>query len=343
MPASHDTSSAATIDLAHKVAFLRETSAYPEPTTRVDVIETHMSWVFLTDRFVYKMKKPVRFSFLDYGTLSARHTACRESVRLNRRLAPEVYLGVLPLTVSVDGRFTLDGHGEVVEWLEKMVRLPAADMLDRMIADRRLAPEHVDRIAQRLVGFYRHLRPEREGAAYPQRLRDDLDADAEALADPAYDLGTARIERLHAALRDAHTACTETLRARAEVGHLIEGHGDLRPEHVAVLPRPLVIDCLEFNREFRILDPIDELGYLGLECERLGAAWVGPRVLDVYARAMDDSPPPRLVDFYQAHRALLRAKLAAWHTRDHDPASDAHWLGRAAQYLELAEARLLRA
>jgi aminoglycoside phosphotransferase family enzyme len=241
--------------------------------------------------------------------------------------------------VAPDGRLALNGRGEVCEWLEKMVRLPAADMLDRLIADRRLTPEHVDRIALLLVHFSRPLPPERDGTTYPQRLRSDLDANAEALADPAYGLGTARIERLHTALRAAHAACTETLRGRAEAGRLVEGHGDLRPEHVAVLPQPLVIDCLEFNREFRILDPVDELGYLGLECERLGAGWVGPRLLEVYTAAMDDSPPRGLVDFYQAHRA----KLAAWHTRDHHPASDARWLGRAARYLELAEMHLLPA
>jgi aminoglycoside phosphotransferase family enzyme len=287
------------------------------------------------------MKKPVRLEYLDYGTLDARRVACEASVRLNRRLAPAVYLGVVPLVVDADGRLALEAAGTVVEWLEKMTRLPAETMLDRMIADQRLTEDHVRRLAGTLDRFYRALPPEpQSGAEYRHRLRQALDANVEALAAPEYGLGVARIERLRASLHAALRACSALLDARAESGCLREAHGDLRPEHVALLTEPIVIDCLEFNREFRILDPADEIAYLGLECERLGAPWIGPRLLEHYATTSGDRPAPALIDLYQAHRAVLRAKLAAWHTRDHDPATHAHWLDRAATYLALAERRL---
>jgi aminoglycoside phosphotransferase family enzyme len=122
------------IDISTKVAFLRQSASYPGHPSGVDVIQTHMSWVFLTDRLVYKLKKPVRFEFLDFSTLERRHHDCQEEVRLNRRLAQGVYLGVTPLTVDAAGRLHLNGEGEAADWLVKMQRLPRERMLDHAIA-----------------------------------------------------------------------------------------------------------------------------------------------------------------------------------------------------------------
>ena len=116
-----------------KVAFLMQPSAYPEPTPHVERVETHMSWVFLTDRHAYKLKKPVVYDYLDYGTLAARRRNCREELRLNRRLAPNVYLDILPLAQDEFGRLRLGGPGEVVDWLVVMRRLDHAFMLNRLI------------------------------------------------------------------------------------------------------------------------------------------------------------------------------------------------------------------
>jgi aminoglycoside phosphotransferase family enzyme len=118
---------------------------------------------------------------------------------------------------------------------------------------------------------------------------------------------------------------------------VVEGHGDLRPEHVYLGPEPAVIDCLEFNRDFRIQDWADELAYLAMECERLGSPGVGKVILETCCRALDDRPPATLIDFYKAYRALLRANLAIQHLRDEDVGDPEKWRLRTAEYLDLAE------
>jgi aminoglycoside phosphotransferase family enzyme len=117
---------------------------------------------------------------------------------------------------------------------------------------------------------------------------------------------------------------------------LVEGHGDLRPEHVCLAPEPVIIDCLEFSRELRLLDPADELAFLALECERLGAPAVGSWFLAAYTEVTGDAPPPLLLRFHRTYRALRRAKLAVWHLEDPAVREPARWTARARRYLELA-------
>jgi aminoglycoside phosphotransferase family enzyme len=128
---------------------------------------------------------------------------------------------------------------------------------------------------------------------------------------------------------------TDVIGRRA--AHLVEGHGDLRPEHLYLLPDPVIVDRLEFTRDLRIVDPVGELAFLALECERLGAPAAGAMGLDVYARASGDRPPAPLVAFYRSHSACVRARLAIWHLDDPTAPVGSPWLDRAARYLELAE------
>lgn len=328
-----------------KVAFLRRPDSYPEGPSRVEVKETHMSWVFLTDHHAYKLKKPVRYDFLDFSTIEARRRDCQEEVRLNRRLAPDVYLGSVPLTVEANGRLRLDGAGTAIDWLVKMVRLPQARMLDELVQARRVEDADLHALVRRLVRFYEQVpREDLSPDAYRARLRRDVTATHGELVDSAYDLPP----ELTARVRDTQLECLRRdaplFDARVKEGRIIEGHGDLRPEHVCLTAEPVVIDCLEFNRAFRILDTADELAFLAVECERLGDPETGERLLALYRELSNDRPPDPLLHFYSSYRAALRAKLAIWHTRDHDVPDHPKWRTKALAYLELAErhAQLIR-
>ncbi|NIP71842.1 MAG: hypothetical protein GWO16_01860 [Gammaproteobacteria bacterium] len=321
-----------------KVAFLRRPDSYPEGPSRVEVKETHMSWVFLTDRRAYKLKKPVRYDFLDFSTIDARRRDCQEEVRLNRRLAPDVYLGSVRLTVEEDGRLGLDGAGTAIDWLVKMVRLPQGRMLDELVQARRVEDADLHALVRRLVRFYEQApREVLSPDAYRARLGRDVTAIHSELIDTAYDLPA----ELAARLRDAQLECLRRdaplFDARVEQGRIVEGHGDLRPEHVCLTAEPVIIDCLEFNREFRILDTADELAFLAVECERLGDPGTGERLLALYRELGGDHPPDPLMHFYSSYRAALRAKLAIWHTRDHEVPDHPKWRAKALAYLELAE------
>ena len=329
---------ATAIGLAEKIAFLERPESYPESPGAVEPIETHLAWVFLTDRHAYKLKKPSRYSFLDFRSLAARRRDAEEEVRLNRRLAPDVYLGVVALVMDRQGGLALEGEGVPVEWLVKMRRLPRRRMLDFAIASRTVDDAAVQAVAELLVAFYREATPVMvTPAAYRQRFREEIDSDARALAVARYGLPADAIARTVAGQDRFLERWPELLDVRASAGRIVEGHGDLRPEHICLGPPPVIIDCVEFNRDFRILDPADELAYLGMECERLGAEAIGTAVLARYGALTGDHPPEALVRFYKSVRAVLRAKLAAWHLDDRTVAYPSQWFNRARAYLALAE------
>lgn len=332
-----------TVGLREKIAFLGRPESYPERPAAVETIETHMSCVFLTERHAWKLKKPVRHDYLDFSTLEARRADCERELRLNRRLAPGVYLATVPLTLTPRGALRLGAGGEPIEWLIKMRRLPREAMLDQAIREGRLGREEVRRFTRALAEFYRRATPVAIAPArYLRRFERGIRENRAALSAPQYRLPRSLLRSAFAAQRSALAREAVSLERRAAERRIVEGHGDLRPEHVCLSPRPLFIDCLEFNRDWRLLDPAEELAYLAMECEFAGARWVGDVVFDTYREASGDDPPRRLVRFYQAYRAGLRAKLAAWHLRDRlDPQARQKWLERARRYLELAE-RLAR-
>jgi aminoglycoside phosphotransferase family enzyme len=326
------------VDLDAKVKFLQQPEHYPDGSTRVEVVETHISWVFLTRRYAYKLKKPVRQPYLDFRTIDARHQDALEEVRLNRRLAGGVYLGVVPLNVSGRRRLRLGGHGRPVDWLVHMRRLPSQRMLDSAVCAGRATPDDLRRIGECLGQFYRTL-PSVDGDAreYVVGFRDDIEENRRELSLPRFGLPAMRIQLLSAHQQKLLDRLAPALGRRVQQGRLIEGHGDLRPEHVCLLKTPVIIDCLEFKRAFRVLDPADELAYLALECERLGAPWAGPALLQAYSNVTGDRPGPALVHFYQAFRATLRAKIAIWHNRDNGVVDTEKWRTRSLEYLALAE------
>jgi aminoglycoside phosphotransferase family enzyme len=325
-------------ELAAKLGFLGRPQAYPEATARVDAVETHMSWVFLTDTHAYKLKKPVCYPYLDFSTVEARRRDCEEEVRLNRRLAAEVYLGVVPLVRDAEGRLSLGGEGETVDWLVQMRRLPADRMLDYLLRSGAVTPEEISRLARRLARFYADAAAEAIAPAdYRHDLAGRIEDNLHELSSPAFGLDAellARLVRFQLGFLQRHAECFDS---RVRQGRIVEGHGDLRPEHVCLLAEPVVIDCLEFRREFRILDPADELGYLALECERLHAPQVGGWMLEAYREASGDAPPDALIHFYQSCRAVLRAKLALWHLRDDGRHPPGKWVAAAMEYLDLAQ------
>jgi len=358
------------IAIEAKVDLLRRPATYPDAPDRVDVVETHMSWVFLTDRYAYKMKKPVRYDFLDFSTLALRQRDCEEEVRLNRRFAPDVYLGTVPLTLDAHGNMHLGGKGEVidvsrdgcgtspgmgevnraasersrprreqvVEWLVKMCRLPAERMLDHIISQRTVQDADVGKLAMLLARFYQGCPPvELSAGQYRAGFRNSMELNLRELSVPEYALPRRLIETLHVAQETFLSQESGLFDARVEAGKIVEGHGDLRPEHICLTPVPVIIDCLEFNRRLRMVDPADELAFLAMECERLGAPHVGDRLFQSYAQITRDQPAAGLMYFYKIFRACLRARFAIGHARELEKKDWPKWQHSAEEYLHLAE------
>lgn len=328
------------VALDSKVAFLQRADAYPDAPAAVTAVQTHMSWVFLIEQHAYKLKKPIRYNGIDFTTSALRRSNCKEEVRLNHRLAPDVYLGVVPLTRGPNGELALNGSGEPVDWLVEMRRLPAEHMLDVILAESRAAGEEpaIRAAAAHLARFYVNAPTEAvSGSDYRRRLSDGVHRDVRELSQPRYGLPHGRIDRLAEAQQVYLEKSAVVFERRIDAGHIVDGHGDLRPEHICVRPGPAIIDCLEFSKELRVVDPADELAFLVLECERLGDARVGQWFLETYRNVTGDEPPASLLHFYRVYRALRRATLAARHLDDPTVTEPERFAARARHYLELGE------
>lgn len=312
-------------------AWLAQPDSYPHRPASVEHIETHISHVFLAGNLAYKLKKPVRFDFLDFSTLAAREQACRDEVRLNQRLAPDVYLGVVPVTRSAAGNIALDGEGETIDWLVAMRRLPTDLTLDALHRRGQLTPQHIERLAKTLNRFYRSLPPL---ALPPGKYRDSYLAhvrdNRRELLTRRHHLPPREIERIHGFQQQLLLLMPERLEQRARAGKIVEGHGDLRPEHVCFSEEIAIFDCIEFSADFRRIDIADELAFLAAECDFLGARWVGPQLFAAYQAHSGDAPSDLLVAFYKSYRACVRAKVAALR---------AHQLTGEAQAIAAADAR----
>lgn len=325
------------IDQATKIALLQQAQTYPEYPGRIDIVETHMSWVFLTKYYAYKLKKPVRYDFLDFSTLGARKQDCADEVRLNRRLAADVYLGMVPLVVDAAGRARLEAKGEVIDWLVKMRRLPADRMLDYKILQQSLTHSDIHRLARMLAAFYQGCAAVDIGAdEYRARFEHSVRVNFAELKKVPYGLPDILVHEVHQAQLKLLQSDAELFDQRVSQGKIIEGHGDLRPEHVCLEEVPVIFDCLEFNRQFRIVDMADELASLSMECELIGAPEVGNELFLVYESATKDRPARRLIHFYKSYRACVRARLAILHTQELKPSLWPKWRDRAVQYLLLA-------
>lgn len=332
----------ANVGSSHELA-LAALSARSAPG-ELEVIETHMSWVYLLGDEVFKLKKPVRHAFLDFTQLDDREAFCREEVRLNARLAPGIYLGLMALLHMGGQPALVDESGlrwrvDVVDWLVHMKRLPRARMLDQAMAQRAVFSGDVDGLMKVLADFYRNAAPVNlSPKQYVDRLQQDLRLSSDVLLDPRWSIAGAAqaIGQLQSAL-EQHQA---DLGQRAVSGRIVDGHGDLRPEHVCLLHPPVVIDCIEFSAQLRQVDPFDELAFLSLECRMAGAGWIGERLIDGCAQWLGDRPSRAVLQLYTAHRALVRARLSLAHLLDPLPRTPQRWEPQAQRYVTQAQLAL---
>lgn len=331
-------SEGARAQLKTTVAALRRPAAYPGEEEPEEAIETHIAWVFLTASHAYKLKKPIRARLIDYTTIEARRRACHTELELNRRLAAPVYLAVVPLTDTDEG-VEVDGEGSPIDWLVKMRRLPRDRMLDACIEQGTVQRERVDRLGARLSDFYLDAEPARWSAdEYRGRITANRDAKRSSLEQPRYGLDRASIQAVVTEQNEWLAEHEPLLEARAD--QVVHAHGDLRPEHICLEEEPMVIDCLEFNRSLRLLDPLSELSFLSLECRRLGADWIGEEVIADYRQRTGDDAPTALIPFYESYHALVRAAIAVWHLDDDEVEHPKVWREQAKRYLRLARKRL---
>jgi aminoglycoside phosphotransferase family enzyme len=293
-------------------AALARPETYPHRPASVDVRETHISWVFLAGELAYKLKKPLVLDFLDYGTPARRGEMCAAEVRLNRRLAPDLYLGVRGVALVGDGvELTDEDDPRAVDFLVEMHRYDEAQTLAAKLQHGVLQRRDVVKVGRVLARFHEDApRVAPDGApvlAAERRFERNLQ---ELLGDVEQ---RGEIERVMGLERFAHafvTAHAQTFAERASHGQVREGHGDLRAEHVLVGDRVRIVDCVEFDPGLRELDVADDLAFLVFDLVARGGERFGEILIRAYRDDGGDPGPDSLIAFYAAYRALVRAKVA---------------------------------
>ena len=301
------------MNLPDLLAGLSDPAAYPHHPDRVEVRQTHISAVFLAGAYVYKLKKPVNLGFLEFTTPELRKHFCEEEVRLNRRLAPHVYLGVVPVTAD-GGRVRVDGAGEPIDWAVKMARLPdGTSLLDR-VTRAEVGSADIERLAEFLVGFHQSAAGGpvvAVGGSYAVVAGNARDNFTQAEAHVGSTLSRVVFARLRV-LTDIHLDRLRPLiEARAARGVPRDTHGDLHLDHVYFHPdgRPFAIDCVEFNNRFRHADPAADLAFLLMDLRFHHRPDLASVLERAYIRASGDAELGVLLSFYIAYRAAVRGKV----------------------------------
>lgn len=319
---------------------LLDPAAYPMPPKHLELRETHISRLCLTDDFVYKLKKPVNFGFLDFTTLSRRRHFCQEELRLNRRFAPDTYLKVVPVRLN-GNRLQIDGKvGAIVDYAVVMRRLPRQRMLDYLIEqDDPSLPAEAARLGRALGAIHGDAPRARGGAAWATLLRRNWEENfAQCAPFAGITITPQALEICRARIRAELDALTPLLRSRETSGLVRDGHGDLHAEHICLTEPLRIYDCIEFNRRFRIGDILEDLAFLLMDLDKRGRRDLAALVQAEWCRALESDAPPRLLRLYKLYRAFIRGKVESLLAADlAAPAEERHAAAaRAAAYFNLA-------
>ncbi len=295
------------------VTALLQPEAYPEPTTRVESLQTYISYIFLTDQHAYKIKKPVNFGYLDFTTLRKRHYYLQQELILNRRLAPDMYLAVLPV-VKRRGRLHVGGAGQIVEYALQMRRLPQHLMMDEIAARRELTDAMVARIVERLVPFYREAatggRINKFG--HLAVIRFNHEENFRQIEPVVGSLLSRQVFRdmvryVDAFLRDR----ADLLAARLHGGKIRDCHGDLHMKNICLADGVYIFDCIEFNPRFRYSDVAADIAFLAMDLDFHGYEALSRFFSQSFADQAADPDLLRLLPFYKCYRAVVRGKINA--------------------------------
>lgn len=295
--------------------FLKKPESYPHKTDNIEHIQTHISHVFIAPPFVYKLKKPVDFGFLDYSTLEKRHELCEREVTLNRRLCEGIYIGIVSI-VRQGSQLVLepqDDSGEVVEYAVKMRKLPEEYFLHRYIEEDRLTNEHLDRVADTLAEFYNAQNPDEEVLKWGkiEKVRYNTDENfnqTEEFIGQTIDANSFKaIRQFTNRYYEEHSDLFEN---RVEEKRIVDGHGDLHLDHIHITSQQVrIYDCIEFNERFRYGDLAVDLAYLAMDLD-FADHWQAERYfIDQMAEKLDDPDLHRIIDFYKCYRAYVKGKV----------------------------------
>jgi aminoglycoside phosphotransferase family enzyme len=293
---------------AHIQALFRP-ETYPHPVENIEMIQTHISWVFLTGHYVYKLKKPLNLDFLDFSTLAKRKFYCEQELTLNRRLSADIYLDVLPLCRQGE-QYTLGGSGDVLDYCLKMRQFDQSGLLDQRLNSNQFNPAWMDQLAESTARFH----AEQDSTVQfgqPQMLADHIRTNLDIAGDHIGDvLDEGIMVELEDFARDALLRWNPAMLKRQADGFIRPCHGDLHLKNITLIEnKPCIFDCIEFSDEFRIIDTMNDAAFLVMDCDAHGRSDLGFRFLSRYLEHTGDYSGLRLLNLYLFYRATVRGKV----------------------------------
>jgi hypothetical protein len=326
--------------LSRIIEALSHPDAYPEPPAEITLVQTQMSCVFLAGEFVYKVKKPVNLGYVDYTELERRHYYCQREVELNRRLCPQAYLGVVPIT-NCSGNISIEGNGETVEYAVKMLRLPSDLMLDHLLREGTVSATQMEALAVKLADFHASAEtsPAIETFGSVEAVRRNTE---ENFSQTERYFGRGLSEKqfldIRAYTRRFIAEHSALFAGRAASGKIRDCHGDLQAAHICFCHELCIYDCIEFNERFRYGDVAGEVAFLAMDLDHYGRADLGASFIEAYTAASGDIGLGRLLNFYKCYRAYVRAKVNCFKLDDPLVSEDERQtsLANARGYFELS-------
>jgi len=315
--------------------------AYPHKPQKIELVQTQMSFIFLTGEYVYKIKKPVNLGYLDYTTLEKRHFFCHQELELNRRLCPGAYLDVVPIVEEKDG-LRIEGRGKAIEYAVKMKQLPQERMMDVLLPRGQVTLEMVARVAEKLAGFHKKAETSQEIAAFGRLdvVRQNTD---ENFAQTEKYIGTSITAEEYQHIKNYNNDFIDSnaglFDKRVREGKIRDCHGDLHAAHVCFTGDICIYDCIEFNDRFRYSDVASEIAFLAMDLDRYQQAGLSRHLVNTYVGLSRDEELLKLLNFYKCYRAYVRGKVESFKLDDpYIPEEEkAKVLTAAQSYFELAE------
>jgi len=328
--------------LPELVQALLNPKAYPEtPPQGIELVQTQMSFVFLTGDYVYKVKKPVNLGYLDYTTLDKRQFYCQREVELNRRLCPDVYRGVVPITQRQGDTF-VEGQGKVIEYAVKMRRLPQQAMMDVLLTNNQVSSQMVTSLAQRLVEFHRQAETNVNISAFgnldaiTKNTEENFSQTVEYIGRTISQAKYRHIKNYTDGFIDKNASL---FHKRITDNRIRDCHGDLHAAHICFTNGICIYDCIEFNDRFRYCDVASEVAFLAMDLDHYRRADLSQSFVNAYVAQSRDEELLRLLNFYKCYRAYVRGKVESFKLDDPYISEEekTRVLAIARSYFELAD------
>jgi aminoglycoside phosphotransferase family enzyme len=340
-----DYSKEASLELQYKIEDLLKPEAYLHKPQKIELIQTQMSFIFLTGDYVYKVKKPVDLGYLDYTTLEKRYFFCHQELKLNRRLCPDAYLAVVPITESwrlLAVSYHFEGKGKAVEYAVKMRQLPREHMMDVLLPRGKVTKEMIAKVAEKLVPFHQKAETNSKIAAFGKldTIRQNCDENfAQSEKYIGISISSTKYKQIKNYTNDFISSNSSLFDKRVGKGRIRDCHGDLHAAHICFTDDICIYDCIEFNDRFRYSDVASEVAFLAMDLDRYQQADLSKHLVNTYVELSRDEELLELLGFYKCYRAYVRGKVESFKLDDPYIAEKekAKVLATAKSYFELAE------